>query len=171
MITMIAAVARNGVIGMGNTIPWHLPEDFKHFKATTNESIVLMGSRTWDSLPRKPLPNRRNIVVSRDEFRVETENEMNERDNLAVVWYTNLRVALADCRSLATATGMEIFIIGGSALYEQMMPLADRLLISHVDLEPEGDTFFPEIGSEWTVLNEDIRPGFTIRDYCKLPLT
>jgi dihydrofolate reductase len=158
MITLIAAVARNGVIGNGNAIPWHLPEDFKHFSATTKGHVVIMGRKTWDSLPARfrPLPDRYNIVVSRsgEGFDgADFANTLNEAIDTAI---------LIDAYEGAD---YEIFIIGGASIYEQAMERADRLIISEVDMEPEGDTFFPAIGEEWNVHNRDERVGFTIVDY------
>jgi dihydrofolate reductase len=157
VITLIAAVARNGVIGNKNTIPWHLPEDFKHFSATTKGHVVVMGRKTWESLPARfrPLPDRYNIVVTRSDEGFEgadVANSLNEAIDTAI---------LID----GFEGDFEIFIIGGASIYEQAMDRADRLIISEVDMEPEGDTFFPRIGEEWVVQNRDKREGFEILDY------
>lgn len=170
MITLIAAVAKNGVIGNGNTIPWHLPEDFKHFKETTEGHTVIMGSKTWFSLPTKfrPLPNRFNIVVSRD------RHSHNAVDGDAVTWVDSIERALAfriyrgvpgPDTAAELPMGSETFIIGGASLYEQTIELADRLIISHVDLEPEGDTYFPSIGEEWKIVSELEKDGFKVVEY------
>jgi dihydrofolate reductase len=157
MITLIAAVAKNGVIGNENAIPWHLPEDFKHFSATTREHVVIMGSKTWDSLPEKfrPLPKRINVVLSSQDRTFE-----------GAMRFTNLDAALhyAEDRSKALEV-REFFVIGGASLYAATIARADKLIISEVDMEPEGDTFFPKIGPEWVVSDRDEREGFTITTY------
>jgi dihydrofolate reductase len=137
-IAMIAAVADNGVIGNGNTIPWRLPSDFAHFKRTTLGKPLIMGRRTFESIG-KPLPGRTNIIVSRrSDFRPE---------GATVV--ASLDAALEMARSVAEAEHAgEIMIGGGGAIYAEAMPFADRLYISHVELSPAGDTYFPPIRPE-----------------------
>ena len=162
MLTLIAAVARNGVIGHENTIPWYLPEDFKHFKKTTEGQTVIMGSRTWDSLPKKPLPNRFNIVVSSKAvpncpFIPGIENTMFVRD-----------LESAEFHAIQMRPDNDIFIIGGASIYQQTMVAASRLIISEVDAEPEGDTFFPKIGDEWEEVSREPREGFSIVVYHKV---
>jgi dihydrofolate reductase len=128
-LTLIAAVARNGVIGKDNRLPWHLPEDLGHFKELTTRHAVIMGRRTWDSLPVKfrPLPQRLNIVVTRDAaFRA---------DGAMVVH--SLPAAIA------AAGNNQAFVIGGAEIYALALPLADRLEFTEVDIDCEGDAFFP----------------------------
>ena len=131
-LILIAAVARGRAIGRGNTLPWHLPEDLKHFRATTLGAPVIMGRRTWDSLPARfrPLPGRRNIVVTRD-----------------AAWQAEgaLRAAnLAEARA-AAGEAPRSFVIGGGELYHSALPLADELLLTELDLDvPEADVFFPD---------------------------
>lgn len=153
MITLIAAVARNGVIGQGNTIPWHLPEDFKHFSRTTKGHVVLMGSKTWDSLPARfrPLPDRVNIVISRG------RSDSGE----GAIWCPDIDTALSTARN----HDKEIFVIGGASIYEQTIGIADRLLISYVDLEPDGDTYFPPIDPNWGIISETQYEGFKLVEY------
>jgi len=145
-VTLIAAVARNGVIGADGGIPWHLPEDFAHFKATTLGHTLVMGRATYESIGR-PLPGRTTIVVTRDpEWTAE-----------GVFVVHSLEEALA------MGGDDEVFIAGGAAVYEQAMAYADVLLISEVDLEPEGDTFFPPIDiAVWADVAREVREGFTI---------
>lgn len=129
-LTLIAAVARNGVIGKDNRLPWHLPEDLAHFKALTTGHAVVMGRKTWDSLPAKfrPLPQRLNIVVTRDPaFRA---------DGAVIVH--SLPAAVAAAGSEAA------FVIGGAEVYALALPLADRLELTEVDVDCEGDARFPE---------------------------
>lgn len=130
MIHIIAAIAENNVLGVDNQIPWHIPEDLAHFKTLTVGQSVIMGRRTFESIG-KPLPDRENIIVS---------STLGKTDGAIVV--SSLKEALA------AATKEEIFIIGGAKLYEEAIPLADVLDITHVHLSPNGDTFFPTIDWE-----------------------
>jgi dihydrofolate reductase len=128
-LTLIVAVARNGVIGKDNRLPWHLPEDLAHFKALTTGQAVIMGRKTWDSLPAKfrPLPQRINVVVTRDPaFRAEG----------AVVVHS-----LPD--AIAAAAGRTPFVIGGAEIYALALPLADRMEITEIALDVDGDACFP----------------------------
>ncbi len=129
MLTLIAARSRNGAIGKGNTIPWHAPEDLAFFMRETIGGAVIMGRNTWDSLPRAPLPRRTNIVVTTRPF---------EGDAVA----TTLEGALDTARDAGHG---RIYGIGGQRIYEALLPRADRLLITEVDVEIENaDAFFPE---------------------------
>lgn len=130
-IILIAAVARNRAIGKDNQLLWQIPEDMAHFKSLTAGHTVLMGRKTWESLPVRfrPLPGRRNIVVSR------------QQDYLAAG--AELADSLENGLKLAS-TAEKLFIIGGAEIYTQAMPLADRLEITEVDLSPEADAWFPE---------------------------
>lgn len=133
-ISMIVAVAENGIIGTQGTMPWHITEDFKHFKAVTLGHPVVMGRKTYQSIGR-PLPGRRNIVISRQEGL--------QIEGCQVV--TSLEAALGLCDDEE-----ETFIIGGGQIYAQTMPLAHKLYITHVGIEAVGDTRFPEISpAEW----------------------
>jgi dihydrofolate reductase len=130
-LTLIAAVAKNGVIGIDNRLPWRLPADLKHFKALTLGHTVIMGRKTWESLPAgfRPLPGRRNIVVTR--------NDGYQAEGAAIAASLPAAVAAAD--------GGEAFVIGGAELYAAALPLADRLQLTEIDTIFEGDTFFPAI--------------------------
>ncbi len=128
MLTLIVARARNGAIGRDNDIPWFKPEDLKMFQRETSGGALIMGRRTWESLPVKPLKNRLNIVVSRDSSLTEH-----------VVGSLDEAVALAQSMGYFRVYGM-----GGTSVYEGLLPKADRLLVTEVDLEIEGaDAFFP----------------------------
>ncbi|MDX6372055.1 MAG: dihydrofolate reductase [Nocardioidaceae bacterium] len=144
-VTLIAAVARNGVIGADGGIPWHLPEDFAHFKATTLGHTLLMGRATYDSIGR-PLPGRTTIVLTRDpDWRAE-----------------GVLVAGSIEEALAMAEG-DVFVAGGAAVYAAALPYADEQLLSEVDLEPEGDTFYPAYDrAEWREVSRESRDGFTV---------
>ncbi len=131
-VSLIAAVSKNNCIGLHNQIPWHLPEDLKHFKNLTTGKIVLMGRKTWESLPEKfrPLPNRKNIVVTRQSDYalpdgVERFSEIEE----AIKKYGD----------------QEIMVIGGAEIYKQTIELADTLYITHVHQTVAGNAFFPVI--------------------------
>lgn len=137
MITLIVARARNGAIGKGNTIPWHAPEDLKAFQRETLGGAIIMGRNTWDSLPFKPLKNRLNLVVS---------SNPDAADRVC----PSLSAAVTEAR----AQGYQrIYGIGGFGIYRDMLALADRLLITEVDLVVEGaDTFFPDFNAEeWDI--------------------
>jgi dihydrofolate reductase len=130
-VNLIVAMAKNRVIGIDNKMPWHLPADFAWFKKNTLGHPVIMGRKTFESIG-KPLPGRRNIVVSRNrEWRA---------DGCDV--FISLDAALASCTS-----SEEIFVIGGATLYSEALPVADRLYITEVNVALEGDTFFPELES------------------------
>jgi len=127
-LSLIAAVAENGVIGRGGRVPWHLPEDLRHFRETTWGHPCLMGRRTWESLGG-PLVGRRNLVLTRTEGYTAPGAEL----------LPSLETALA----LFEGTGEELFVCGGGELYRAAMPLADRLYLTRVEGAFEGDTLFP----------------------------
>ncbi|WP_422648319.1 Dihydrofolate reductase [Cupriavidus sp. H18C1] len=138
LLTLIVARARNGVIGRDNTLPWRLPEDLAHFKRTTMGAPVIMGRKTWESIGR-PLPGRRNIVVSRN---------------------AGLRLDGAETASsledaLRLCVGVEqVFLIGGAQLYAEALPSADRLIVTEIDADIEGDAHFPEIDPQRWIATE-----------------
>lgn len=130
----------NRLIGCDNTLPWRLPADLQHFKQVTMGKPIIMGRKTWESLGR-PLPGRTNIAVTRDR---------NYRAEGAVVMHS-LEAALAH-----VAEEPEVMIIGGANLYTQAIPLADRLYLTRIDDEFDGDAWFPEVaGSEWELLESE----------------
>lgn len=139
-VSLIAAMARNRTIGRDNTLPWHLPEDLKHFKATTLGKPVIMGRKTWESLGR-PLPGRRNLVVSRNPDYTATGGER----------YASLPEAIAACADVA-----ECFVIGGAELYRQALPLAQRIHLTEIALDVDGDAHFPDIaGDQWREVSRE----------------
>jgi dihydrofolate reductase len=160
-ITLLVACARNGVIGRGNTLPWHLPEDLQHFKATTLGHPIVMGRRTFESIGR-PLPGRRTIVVSRDPAWAHPGCER----------AGSLDEAIALC-----AAAQEVFVVGGAQIYAEALPLADQLLVTDIELEVEGDAFFPPIdAADWrlrTEMSATSRTGlrYTIRTWERHPRT
>ena len=152
MISLIVARAHNGAIGRDGGIPWHAPEDLAFFQRETRGGAVIMGRRTWESLPVRPLKGRLNIVVSSGE----TEADHTVR---------SVREAISVAQSAGYA---RIYGIGGASIYAEMLPLADRLLITEVDLAvPDADTFFPDPDmNQWAVINTmDIK---TTEPACRL---
>ena len=141
MISIIAAVARNMAIGRGNELIYWLPNDLRRFKALTTGHTIIMGRRTFQSLPKGALPNRRNIVLTR------SGKEFPGADT-----YSSLREALDSC-----LPSEEVFVIGGATVYAEALPLADRLCLTEVDDEPEGaDAFFPQVSSDlWKVSSRE----------------
>ena len=134
MISIVVAIAENHAIGKDNQLLWRLPKDLKHFKAITSGHTIIMGRKTFDSMG-KPLPNRRNIVISR--------NEVLELPGAELV--SSLEAALALCQ-----TEEEVFIIGGGEIYKQAIALTDRIYLTVVHHSFEADAFFPEIDrSTW----------------------
>lgn len=131
-LIIIVARAKNGVIGADNQLPWKLPEDLKHFKETTLGHPIIMGRNTWESLGR-PLPGRRNIVVSR--------NTRYSPEGAEV--FSSLDDAIDACSG-----SDKVFIIGGAQIYEQAMNMADTLIVTEVDIEVVGDAHFPNIDPE-----------------------
>ena len=142
---LILARASNGVIGKGNSIPWHLPEDMAHFKRLTLGCPVIMGRKTWDSLPArfKPLPGRTNVVVTRQK----NWRESGARSALS------MREALQICEQ-----NTDVWVIGGAQIYAQALPLAHTAVITEINAPFEGDAFAPILGPEWI---ETAREQFT----------
>ncbi len=133
-LVLIAAVAKNGVIGKDNALPWHLPEDLKHFKALTTGHAVIMGRKTWESLPARfrPLPDRLNIVVTR--------NPGYSAPGATVVH------SLAEAQKVGAGgtAPVSLFVIGGAELYAHALPQAMRLELTEIDVDAEGDARFPD---------------------------
>ncbi|MFC0139974.1 type 3 dihydrofolate reductase [Erwinia mallotivora] len=133
MISLIVAMAADRVIGMENAMPWHLPADLAWFKKNTLNKPVIMGRRTFESIGR-PLPDRTNIVIS-----------SKAGESTGVIWVTSVEEALS-----AAGDAEEIMVIGGGRVYEQLLPRANRLYLTHIDTEVEGDTAFPDYEpDEW----------------------
>ena len=134
-IVIIAAVADTGVIGQGGVMPWRLKSDMRHFRELTTGKPVVMGRKTYESLHIKPLPNRTNIVVTRDKSFTAP----------GVLVAPSLEVALQAARGDALRRGSDIMVIGGADIYAQAMPLARRLEITQIHMTPEGDSLFPAV--------------------------
>ena len=135
-LNLIYARAANGVIGKDGQMPWHLPEDLAHFKRLTTGCPVVMGRKTWDSLPARfrPLPGRSNIVVTRQENWHEngTQRASGLREALQLCEYSPL-----------------VWVMGGAQIYAQALPLADALEVTEIERDYAGDAFAPALGSEW----------------------
>ena len=137
-IGAIVAIAENGVIGNGLEIPWHISEDFKHFKRTTTGGIIVMGRRTWESLGSKPLPNRENVVITSSPKKIlQQAQEKGVAENVRA--YSSLDSAIEAYKN----DERNLWIIGGAKLYESALDKCDEMLVSHVKMSPQGDIFFP----------------------------
>lgn len=155
-VAIVAAVARNGVIGVDGDMPWELPADLAHFKETTLGHPVVMGRRTYESIAARldgPLPGRTNIVMSRG------DPDLPE----GVVLVDSVEAAL----DAAAATGSDVvYVVGGGTIYEQFLPLADRLVLTEVDATPEGDTRFPAWDrDDWVEVDREAHEGYAFVEY------
>lgn len=141
-LSMIVAAAEDGAIGRGGDLIWRISADLKRFKALTMGHSIIMGRKTWDSLPKGALPGRRNVVVTRD------KNFSAEGADV----YNSLEDAIDSCK------GVETFIIGGAQIYRQAMPMVSKLFLTRVYASyPDADAFFPEIiADEWDIANEEV---------------
>ena len=156
MIALVAAVAKNNCIGKGNELVWRHPKDVEHFKNVTNAKIVLMGRKTWESLPPKfrPLPNRKNIVITQ---------QIPYEVPAGVDVYANIDDALAAHKN------EDIMVIGGAEIYKQTISHADTLYITHVDQVIDGDAFFPPIDPLlWKETERENHEGFSFVTYRKI---
>lgn len=138
MVALVVAASRNGCIGKDGSLPWHLPSDLARFKEITLGGTVVMGRKTWDSIPARfrPLPGRRNLVLTRDP-----------------AWRAEGAEPIRSMRDVG-----DVFVIGGGEIYEQTLPLADRVYATWVDAEVDGDTWFPPLSEpEWKLTSESGR--------------
>ncbi len=155
-LSLVAAVAANNCIGKNGKLPWHIPEDMQHFKEMTSGKVVVMGRKTWESLPPKfrPLPNRVNVVITRQaEYAVPAGVEV-----------------FADIpRALEAHAEDEIAVIGGGEIYRQTIDRSDMLEITHVHQTVDGDAFFPEILAKlWQETAREDHKGFSFVTYKKV---
>jgi dihydrofolate reductase len=148
-ITVLAAVGANLAIGRDGQMPWHLPEDLAHFKATTMGHTMVMGRKTYDAIGRA-LPGRRTIVITRQQG-----------------WRApGVEVAHSLPEALSLAGPADVFVIGGSDIYRQALPFADRMLLTEIEQSPEGDVFFPAFEpSEWHETAREAHDGFAFVTY------
>ncbi|MEO9275721.1 type 3 dihydrofolate reductase [Marinomonas sp. 5E14-1] len=146
MLSLIVAMSTNRTIGINNSLPWHLPNDLKYFKQATMGKPIIMGRKTFESIG-KPLPGRRNIVISR--------GSSYQAEGIDVV--TSLEDAISLGEDICLVNGQEeVMVIGGAQIYELALEKADRLYITHVDANVEGDAFFPEVDwSSYSLIGEE----------------
>jgi len=160
-VTLVVAVGENGVIGKNGALPWRIPEDLRRFKTLTTGKPVIMGRKTWDSLPKKPLPGRRNIVVTR--------NRSFHAEGAAVALSFDDALALAQRENAD-----EIMVIGGEAIFAAALPVTQRIELTEVAAAPEGDAFMPpfdrdewrEIAREGPRQSGDIAYSFVTLERC-----
>ena len=154
-ITLVAAVAKNGVIGSHNDLPWYIPEDLKHFKQVTLGKTVLMGKNTFDSVMnrlKKPLPERTNVVVSR---------QMDFQPPEGVIVYHSLDDALKGLRNES-----EVMVAGGGQIFSQLIDKADKMVLTEVHKEVDGDVLFPEWNkAEWNEISREDHAEFSFVEY------
>ena len=156
-VTMVAAVAENGVIGSDANIPWHLPEDFAHFKATTMGHVLILGRTTHEGIGR-PLPARTTIVLTRDPGW--------SADGVHVATSVPHALELADTLLAALPAGRQVMVGGGGHVYEAAMPYADVQVISEIPVSPAGDTHYPGFSTKrWRETAREPRDGFTVVTY------
>ncbi len=153
MISLIAAMTNSRVIGKDNKLLWSIPEDMQNFRKLTTGNVVIMGRKTFESIG-KPLPNRHNIVISRNAKRIEG---------------VEMAQSVDEALKMGKKHHKDIFIIGGQQIYEQFLPLADTMHLSMVKKEVEGDAFFPTFDeNEWNVADKKEFPEFEFRVYRRL---
>lgn len=155
MVTVIAAMTNERVIGKDNSLPWRIPEDMQNFKKLTSGKTVIMGRKTFESIPEKfrPLPNRHNVVIS---------------SNMPSQEGVDICASIPEALEKAKSYGKEVFIIGGASLYEQTLPLADRMHLSLVKNNYEGDSYFPKFNKdEWVVESKKDFQDFELVTYVK----
>ena len=154
LVSLVAALARNRVIGAGNRMPWHLPEDLRRFKRLTMGAPVIMGRKTYESILEqtgRPLPGRRNIVVTRQP---------------GARWDGCEVAGSLDAALAATHAAPEVFVVGGAELYRLALPRADRLYLTLLDAEYPGDTLFPEFdAADWRETAREPGAGFAFVTY------
>lgn len=145
MISIIVAVAKNYAIGKNNTLLWHIPEDLIRFKKITTGHTIIMGKRTWESLPKRPLPNRRHIVI--------TDIPGDHFEGAETAYSIDEAISLTDPQT-------ENFVIGGASVYRQFLPMCNRLYLTVVYKDFEGDVFFPELNpAEWNQVSAEEHPA------------
>lgn len=153
-ISFVVAMAKNNCIGKDNDLPWYLPEDLKHFKKITEGGTVLMGRKTFESIMSrnsKPLPNRTNVVLTRNE-------DYKVPDGVLLFHDVDQALQNLDCE--------ELFVMGGGSIYKLFMDRVDKIYMTHIEKEINGDVFFPEIDfTKWKKVKEKKGEGFSFVDY------
>ena len=159
-IILIAAMAENRVIGRNNAMPWSVKGNLAHFKEMTMGWPCIMGRKTWESLPKKPLPGRLNVIISKT---IITDNEnITDKTSLRVKFFESLSGAVEYCAGYE-----KIFICGGESIYAQAMPLANKIDLTLIHGQYEGDTFFPKIDDSWIKTDTVNFDEFSIITYNK----
>ena len=154
-VTLVAAIARNGVIGADGGIPWHLPDDQRRFKELTIGHVLVMGRVTYESIGR-PLPGRTTVVVTR------SAGWGSGDDGVLVA------PSVAEALALAATVDEEVFVVGGTRVYEEALPFADRLELTWVDAEPEGDARFPAVDwAAWREVTREEHEGWSAVSYAR----
>ncbi len=152
-VVIVAAVARNGVIGNGGDLPWRLPEDLARFKRMTMGATLVMGRKTFESIGR-PLPGRKTIVLTHRPDWVEEGVDVAD--------------SLERALDMARESGEDVFVAGGAEVYRAALRVADRLELTEVDAEPDGDTYFPQVDwTGWTETSREQRSGFAFVSYVR----
>ena len=152
MINIIVAMDKNRVIGKNNQLPWHISDELKNFKKFTTGNTILMGRKTFESIGR-PLPNRNNVVIS---------TSLQPTEGIDVC--KNIEEGITNAKSY----GKDIFIIGGAQIYKQMLPLVEKMYISYIKKEHDGDVFFPEFDeNEWQIESRQDFPEFELVIYVR----
>ncbi len=150
-MTIIAAMTKDRVIGRDNDMPWKIKTESAHFFRTTQKGTLVMGRKTFESIGSKPLPHRPHVVVSR---------------TLEPIVGVDVCPSLEQALTQAATYGREVFVMGGGQIYDQALPLADRMILSYVKGDYRGDTHFPDFDeSDWDVVHEDDHPEFRCVEY------
>lgn len=150
ILTQVAACASNRVMGAAGGLPWDLPEDMKFFRDTTKGHVMIMGRKTFDSFKGRALPNRYHIVITRDPKAFSFPSTHKS----PVVFVQSLEEAIEHAKPLTSTWGEEVFIIGGGEIYRQSLKVSDKVLLTLIHQDFEGDTFFPEIDEQVFTLTE-----------------
>ena len=156
MVSLIVAKSKNNVIGNKGKLPWNISEDLNRFKELTTDNVVIMGRKTYESLPKKskPLPNRINIIISRDE-------------NYTVpncLVFNDIKTAIRKA-----GTNKEVFIIGGEQVYKEGLRYTDKIYVTEVDGEFKGDAYFPILNKTWKEVKREEKKGYRFIDYVYHP--
>jgi dihydrofolate reductase len=162
IVSQIAAMAKNRVIGTENSLPWDIPEDMKFFRAKTKGHVLVVGRKTFESFGGA-LPNRIHFIVTRNK-----DYQPKHKDCFVC---TSVEEAITKAKEVAQSRGDdELFVIGGGEIYKQALPLSDRIYLTEIDMDADGDTIFPEFGNEFELVHDDPRegpPAFRFRTYQK----
>lgn len=141
ILTHVVACSQNRVIGTQGGLPWNLPEDMKFFRETTKGHIMIMGRKTFDSFNGRALPHRYHIVVTRDP----AKHHFSSTESSPVVFVSSIDEAVEHAKPLTAQWGEEVFIIGGGEIYKQAMPITDKIYLTEIHREFQGDTYYPQI--------------------------